>query len=102
MKKSDILGLGALPDEVESETPETEETPSVEGTAIDTIAERIIDVLKEREDLRPTSWGEVLRGLELVLKFRTELRGKGSSNSDNTALDALREFKEVVKSFEKE
>jgi len=97
-----ILGLGkseVVDDPVEDFEEESSGLPEQE--AIDTIAQRIINVLREDESIKPKNWGDILRGLELVLKFKHELHGKRKKGEEDLAYQALQEFKEVVDAFSK-
>ncbi|MCD6149066.1 hypothetical protein J7J18_06870 [bacterium] len=95
-----VLGLGKAASE---DLPKQEDIPSEVGSpeqeAIDTIAERIIEELRGNESIRPKNWSDVLRGLELVLKFKHELHGKHKKGEQDLAYQALQEFKEVVDAF---
>ncbi len=94
----DMLDLGLGGTLREEESPEESE-PLVESDAIDTIADRIITALNQNDSIKPKTWNDVLRGLELVMKFRVELRGKNKKSENDLALQALQEFKEVVETF---
>jgi len=97
-----VLGLGKATSE---DLPEREDTPtetsSPEQEAIDTIAERIIEELRDNENIKPKNWSDVLRGLELVLKFKHELHDRRKKGEQDLAYQALQEFKEVVDAFSK-
>jgi len=72
--------------------PETrrmvEKSGSIEGSVLDEILKRINAALAENPHLRPETWNDVLKGLELVMKFRD----KG---------DELVEEEELEKALEK-
>jgi len=98
---NEVLGLGAQNlEDIELEEDESSSI-SAEGNAIDTIATRIIDALNQNDSIKPKTWNDVLRGLELVLKFRAELKGKQAKDEKDAAYQALEEFKEVISSFAK-
>lgn len=54
--------------------PETrrmvEKSGAVEGSVLDEILRRINEALAANPNLRPETWNDVLKGLELVMKFR--------------------------------
>jgi len=82
-KKALKLGLTAAPQKKSADD---------ESSTVDVVATRIKDALLQNPNLKPQTWMEVVKGLELILKY------KGESDSDD---DVLGLFEEKLKDFKK-
>jgi len=70
--------------------------PDNSTAAFTEIAKRVLDELRTNPKIKPTSWGEVLRGLELMIKFKQEFKPKKDDKSMEAAVEALNEFQNVL------
>ncbi|RLI41765.1 hypothetical protein DRO59_06045 [Candidatus Bathyarchaeota archaeon] len=87
MRKKKVLELG-LASAPKKKPSNGEEASS--GGAVDVVAARIKEALLSNPNLKPQTWMEVVKGLELLLKY------KGESDPD----DLVELFEEKLKDFE--
>ncbi len=84
-KKVLELGLASAP---HKKTTNDEESST--GSTVDVVATRIKEALLNNPNLKPQTWMEVVKGLELLLKY------KGEGDPD----DVIELFEEKLKDFE--
>lgn len=86
-RKKKVLELGLAS---ASQKKSTNNTENNTGSTVDVVAARIKEALLANPNLKPQTWMEVVKGLELLLKY------KGDSDTD----DVIELFEEKLKDFE--